>query len=64
MAMPRVARGEKASLTLFNPRMRWVFNLSDSRSKSKNSPFDNTEFAGRVIGTVSNGKLNLNSSII
>lgn len=51
----RIAEGEPASLTLFDPIQPWIF--SRTVSKSKNSPFLGQTFTGRVIGTVFQGLL-------
>jgi dihydroorotase len=56
-----IETGKTCSLTLFSPKTEWVFDLSKTASKSKNSPFDGKIFTGKVIGTITKGKLNLNS---
>ena len=38
-----LAPGSPASLVLFDPAEKWVFRAADSRSKSKNTPFDGSE---------------------
>jgi len=45
----------KAELTLFDPELEWTFTDKNNLSKSKNSPYLNTTFKGKVIGIV-NGK--------
>lgn len=52
----RIAEGEPASLTLFDPDGMWQYNRT--HSKSKNSPFLGQTLRGRVIGTVHRGQLN------
>ena len=52
----RIAEGEYASLTLFDPTGTWTYNRT--HSKSKNSPFLGQTLTGRVIGTVYHGQFN------
>lgn len=51
----KIAAGEKAELTLFDPDTEWVFTNENNFSKSKNSPFLNNSFKGKVVGII-NGK--------
>lgn len=50
----RIAEGEPACLTLFDPTASWTY--THTRSKSKNSPFLGQTLTGRVIGTVAQGQ--------
>ena len=52
----RIAEGEPASLTLFDPAGTWLYDRT--HSKSKNSPFLGQTLTGRVIGTIHHGKVN------
>jgi dihydroorotase len=49
--------GSAADVVLFDPSERWTFHAADSRSKSKNTPFDGWEMQGRVKLTVSEGRI-------
>jgi dihydroorotase len=51
-----LAPGSPADVLVFDPREKWVFRAADSRSKSKNTPFDGWEMQGRVRLTVSEGR--------
>ena len=51
----RVAEGQPAYLTIFDPSGTWLYDRTFS--KSKNSPFLGQIFTGRVVGTVHNGQL-------
>jgi dihydroorotase len=52
MSQPRIEEKESASLTVFDPRGQWQFKLSSSKSKSKNSAFQDHRFTGRPVGIV------------
>ena len=49
--------GAHADVTIFDPRERWTYNAQDSKSKSKNSPFDGSKMQGRVKYTIVAGKV-------
>src|SRR5438105_6336376 len=52
-----LARGSHADVTIFDPKKRWTFDVSKSRSLSRNSPFDGWQLTGRVIATIVGGRL-------
>lgn len=60
LPQPKIAEGQAANLTLFDPDASWTFTKKDIRSKSANTPFVGTKFKGKVIGVVNKGKVNLN----
>lgn len=47
--------GSVADITILDPEEVWSFKVAESRSKSKNSPFDGREFRGRAVTTIVNG---------
>ena len=47
-----VDKGKKAVLSLFSTEQKWTFDLKNSRSKSRNTPFDGIEFTGKAIGII------------
>ena len=49
--------GAAADLTLFDPDAEWVYDLGQTRSKSRNSPFHGTALKGRVAATIVGGKI-------
>lgn len=59
---PRIAVGEAASLTLFNPNATWTPTAAATKSKSKNSPFFGQQLTGEVIGTIHMGQVVLRQS--
>jgi len=53
----KIAEGQPADLTLFSLEHRWTFQVKDSASKSRNSPFDGREFHGAPMATVVGGRV-------
>lgn len=49
--------GSIADVTILDPDLKWTFKVADSKSKSKNSPFDNWSFTGATVATIVGGKL-------
>jgi len=52
-----LAPGSIADVTIIDPDLNWTYRNVDSRSKSRNSPFDNWSFAGAPVATVVGGKI-------
>lgn len=53
----KIAKGEKADLTLFNPEINYTFSKDHILSKSKNSAFLGKNLKGIAYGIVANNKL-------
>jgi len=51
-----LARGSFADITIFDPKKRWTFDVSKSRSLSRNSPFDGWQMTGKVVATIVGGR--------
>ncbi|MFZ0661084.1 MAG: dihydroorotase [Acidobacteriaceae bacterium] len=51
-----LAIGSAADVVLFDPAKKWVFRASESKSKSRNTPFDGWTLQGRVVATISEGR--------
>ncbi len=49
--------GSIADITLIDPQLDWTYLNADSRSKSRNSPFESWNFTGRAVATFIAGKL-------
>ena len=49
--------GAEADIVVFDPTAEWNFEASQSRSKSKNTPFDGAEMLGRVRATICSGRI-------
>ncbi|MGB7553546.1 MAG: amidohydrolase family protein, partial [Candidatus Korobacteraceae bacterium] len=52
-----LAPGSHADVTIFDPKKKWTFDASQSKSKSKNTPYDGWSFTGKVVATIVNGKI-------
>ncbi|HEX9930999.1 MAG TPA: dihydroorotase [Pyrinomonadaceae bacterium] len=49
--------GSIADVTIFDPDLEWTFRAAESKSKSKNTPFDNWQFVGAPIATIVGGRI-------
>jgi dihydroorotase len=49
--------GSVADITILDPDLHWTYKIADSKSKSKNSPFDNWQFTGAATTTIVGGKI-------
>ena len=50
-------RGAHADVTIFDPNRKWTYYAADSRSRSRNTPFDGWEFRGKPVATIVAGRL-------
>jgi dihydroorotase len=48
--------GSIADITILDPDGEWTYTVSESRSKSRNSPFNRRRFRGGVAATIVGGK--------
>ncbi|MGL4596848.1 MAG: dihydroorotase [Bacteroidia bacterium] len=55
IGIPKIAVGEKANITAFDPDTHWTFAEKDIRSKSKNTPLVGTPLTGKVLGIYARG---------
>ena len=52
-----LAPGSVADVTIIDPDLKWTYRNVDSRSKSRNSPFDGWEFIGAAVATIVAGRI-------
>jgi dihydroorotase len=52
----KLAPGEPADVTIFSLDRPWTYNVKESASKSRNSPFDRRTFKGGPVATIVGGK--------
>lgn len=50
-----LAVGSHADVTIFDPKKKWTFDASRSKSKSRNTPFDGWSFTGKAVATIVGG---------
>lgn len=48
-------KGSAADLTIFDPKRTWTFDVSKSKSLSRNCPFDGWELKGKSVATIVDG---------
>ncbi len=53
----KLAAGQPGDVTIFSTTHEWTYNVNDSPSKSRNSPFDGRIFKGAPMTTVVAGKV-------
>ncbi len=51
-----LAVGSYADIVLFAPKTMWVYRAAESKSKSRNTPFDGWTLPGKIHRTLSEGK--------
>jgi dihydroorotase len=49
--------GAHADVTMFDPNKKWTFMASQSKSKSRNTPYDGWSFTGQVVATIVGGTI-------
>lgn len=52
----KLAVGEPADITIFSTDRPWTYNVTQSASKSRNSPFNGRSFKGGPVATIVAGK--------
>jgi dihydroorotase len=53
----RLATNELADVTIFSTDDEWTYNVKETASKSRNSPFDGRTFRGGPVATIVGGKI-------
>ena len=49
--------GAYADVTILDPAFQWTFDVSRSKSKSRNTPFDGREMTGAAVATIVAGRI-------
>jgi dihydroorotase len=49
--------GAWADVTILDPALEWTFDVSQSKSKSRNTPFDGASMIGAAVATIVAGRL-------
>jgi dihydroorotase len=50
-------KGAHADVTILDPEHTWTFDVSRSKSKSRNTPFDGWSFRGAAVATIVGGRV-------
>ncbi|MBK9637339.1 MAG: dihydroorotase [Bacteroidetes bacterium] len=58
MDIPSIKENELANFTLYDPKQEWVFEKSNLKSLSTNTPFLGKKLVGKVLMTGNNSQLN------
>jgi len=56
LPIPKIAEGEMACLTVFDPTIEYMFDQSNIKSTSTNNPFLGKTLTGKVLGIINNNK--------
>ena len=51
--------GRPADVTVIDPKVRWTIDVTESKSKSRNSPFHGHKVTGRAVATVVGGEVKM-----
>jgi dihydroorotase len=52
-----LAKGAPGDVTIFSTDLQWTYDVNQSFSRSRNSPFDGRTFRGAPVTTIVNGKV-------
>jgi len=52
-----LAVGSIADVVLFDPRARWTYDAKNTKSRSRNTPFDGWQLYGRIVATIVGGRI-------
>ena len=52
-----LATGASADVTIFSTKRAWIYNVNNSFSKSRNTPFDGATFRGGPVATIVAGRI-------
>jgi len=53
----KIAEGEMANLTIFDPLAEWTVDPASFKSRSKNTPFGGFRLKGHPVGVINNGQV-------
>ena len=61
LPIPELEKGQNANFTVFNTDEKWTYTTKNNKSRSRNSPYLNSELKGRALGIYNKGQWVLNS---
>ena len=56
-----LVRNSCADVTIFDPQKKWTYDVRQTKSRSRNTPYDGMTFYGKVMYTIVGGKVVHNS---
>jgi dihydroorotase len=59
-----LAMGAAGDVTILDPNLDWTYDVNQSQSKSRNSPFHGRAFRGGAVAAIVAGKVVYTSSTI
>ena len=57
LAKGTLSAGADADITVIDPTAEWTYDVTQSASKSRNSPFHGWQLKGRAVTTIVAGKI-------
>jgi len=64
LPIPKFESGEVANFSIIDPNLVWTVDISKSKSKSKNSPFDKKLLTGKSVAVINRKKMLLDDQWI
>lgn len=61
LPIPELKKGQNANFTVFNTDEKWTYTTKNNKSRSRNSPYLNSELKGRAVGIFNKGQWVLNT---
>jgi dihydroorotase len=55
ITVPEIKIAAAANISIFNPNKSYVYDVNQSKSKSRNAPYHNMELLGPILGVVNKG---------
>ena len=52
-----LSMGADANITIIDPEREWTYDVAQSASKSRNTPFHGWKLRGRALGTIVKGEV-------
>lgn len=52
-----LAKGSAADVTIFDPAKKWTYDVNQTKSRSRNCPYDGMTFLGKVAHTIVGGRV-------
>ncbi len=57
LVLPELCEISWADVTILDPEIQWTYDVSRSRSKSRNTPFDGRAMKGAAVATIVGGRI-------